>query len=420
MDNTAIMSIVIAVLIIMSAYFSGTEIAFASLNKVRLKNMANNGNRRAEKALALSENFDRILSTVLIGNNIVNIAAASIATVIFVNFFGEKGAWISTVVMTVLVLIFGEISPKVIAKDASESYAMFSTPILRILMFIFWPLHVVFGLWKKLIAKIIRTPSKKSFTEEELITIVEEAETEGEIDEHESKLIRSAIEFNDLDAEEIITPRVDLVAVPETTAVEEIRQTFFENRFSRLPVYRQSIDHIIGVIHEKDFLRNLIDKKEPIKNIIKPIICASPDVKISVLLRRLQQSKSHMAVIVDEFGGTEGIVTLEDILEELVGEIWDEHDEVIESFTEVEQNKFLVNANTDLDDFFEKFGLGKIPDDFEGQKLSKWVIKKIGHIPNIGDRFTYENLSVSVVKTDYRRVLEIEVELIPENNDNQQ
>ena len=420
MDNTAIMSIVIAVLIIISAYFSGTEIAFAGLNKVRLKNMANNGNRSAEKTLALSENFDRILSTVLIGNNIVNIAAASIATVIFVNYFGEKGAWISTVVMTVLVLIFGEISPKVIAKDASESFAMFSTPILRILMFIFWPLHVVFGLWKKLIAKIIRTPSKKSFTEEELITIVEEAETEGEIDEHESKLIRSAIEFNDLDAEEIITPRVDIVAVSETTPADEIKQTFFKNRFSRLPVYRQSIDHIIGVIHEKDFLRNLIDKKEPIKNIIKPIISASPDVKISVLLRRLQQSKSHIAVIIDEFGGTEGIVTLEDILEELVGEIWDEHDEVIESFTEVEQNKFLVNANTDLDDFYEKFGLGKIPADFEIQKVSGWVIQKIGHIPNIGDRFTYGNISVSVVKTDYRRVLEIEVEVVPDNNDSQQ
>ena len=420
MDNTAIMSIVIAVLIIMSAYFSGTEIAFAGLNKVRLKNMANNGNRSAEKTLALSENFDRILSTVLIGNNIVNIAAASIATVIFVNYFGEKGAWISTVVMTVLVLIFGEISPKVIAKDASESFAMFSTPILKILMFIFWPLHVVFGLWKKLIAKIIRTPSRKSFTEEELITIVEEAETEGEIDEHESKLIRSAIEFNDLDAEEIITPRVDIVAVSETTPADEIKQTFFKNRFSRLPVYRQSIDHIIGVIHEKDFLRNLIDKKEPIKNIIKPIISASPDVKISVLLRRLQQSKSHIAVIIDEFGGTEGIVTLEDILEELVGEIWDEHDEVIESFTEVEQNKFLVNANTDLDDFFEKFGLGKIPADFEIQKVSGWVIQMIGHIPNIGDRFTYSNISVSVVKTDYRRVLEIEVVVVPDNNDSQQ
>ena len=420
MDNTAIMSIVIAVLIIISAYFSGTEIAFAGLNKVRLKNMANNGNRSAEKTLALSENFDRILSTVLIGNNIVNIAAASIATVIFVNYFGEKGAWISTVVMTVLVLIFGEISPKVIAKDASESFAMFSTPILKILMFIFWPLHVVFGLWKKLIAKIIRTPSRKSFTEEELITIVEEAETEGEIDEHESKLIRSAIEFNDLDAEEIITPRVDIVAVSETTPADKIKQTFFKNRFSRLPVYRQSIDHIIGVIHEKDFLRNLIDKKEPIKNIIKPIISASPDVKISVLLRRLQQSKSHIAVIIDEFGGTEGIVTLEDILEELVGEIWDEHDEVIESFTEVEQNKFLVNANTDLDDFFEKFGLGKIPADFEIQKVSGWVIQMIGHIPNIGDRFTYSNISVSVVKTDYRRVLEIEVVVVPDNNDSQQ
>ncbi len=294
---------------------------------------------------------------------------------------------------------------------------MFSTPILKFFMVILWPFHFIFSLWKKLLVKIFKTQGKQSITEEELITLVEEAESDGEIDKHESKLIRSAIEFNDLDAEEILTPRVDIIAISKLSSIGEVKKTFLAHRFSRLPVYEDNIDRIVGVIHEKDFFSRIIEEDEPIKNIIKPILCASPNVKISVLLRRLQQSKSHMTVIVDEFGGTMGIVTLEDILEELVGEIWDEHDEVIENYTKIDENKYLVVANSNLDYFFEKFNLGKISDDYEGQKVSGWVIQNIGHIPNVGDSFTYENILISVVKTDYRRVLEIEVEVVATNTD---
>lgn len=417
MSSTSVTLIaVIAVLVMMSAYFSATETAFSSLNKIRLKSLANNGNKRAAHALSLLENYDKLLSTILIGNNIVNIASASIATVLFVEQFrlGNSGVTVSTVVMTVVVLIFGEISPKSLAKESPERFAMFSTPFLSFFVKLLTPLNFLFQQWKKLLNKLFKAEDDRGITEEELITIVDEAENEGGIDEHESELIRSAIEFNDLEVEEILTPRVDVVAVEENDPMDKIADAFRTNGLSRLPVYRETIDNIIGIIHEKDFYAQLYQNRNEIAPIIKTAVCATTSMPVSKLLRLLQGSKTHMAIVIDEFGGTAGIVTLEDILEELVGEIWDEHDEVVEEFKKNPDGSYLVSCSADLEDMFELLGLSE---EVDTSTVSGWVIDELGGVPKVGDNFTYENLHVTVTRTDFRRVLEIRVELLPEQEE---
>jgi len=341
-DNILGIVVILILMLLISAYFSASETAFTGLNRSRLKTMANEGDKKAVRALNMAENYDRLLYTTLIGNNVVNIFATSLATTLFVSLFPQSGVLYSTVVMSAAILLFGEITPKSFAKQSPEDFAIFSTPLMRFFAIVFWPLNFLFSLWLKLMRKIFTFDDNISTTEDELITIVDEAEADGGIGPMESELIRSAIEFNDLDVEDILTPRIDVVAVEENDSIEKIEEVFVANSFSRLPVYRQSIDFIIGVIHEKDFLAQKHYNETSIKPIIKNIIYASPTMKISTLLRILQKSKSHLAVVLDEFGGTEGIVTLEDILEELVGEIWDEHDEVIEPIVVKEDNTVIA------------------------------------------------------------------------------
>ncbi|WP_297992191.1 HlyC/CorC family transporter [uncultured Clostridium sp.] len=409
-DNVPILIVVIAILIIMSAYFSATETAFSSLNKIKLKNLAVNGSKRAENTLKLTKKFDSILSTILIGNNIVNIASASIATIVFTEFFGNAGVTLSTIVMTIVVLIFGEISPKSLAKESPEKFAMFSTPILKGLLILFTPLNFLFGLWKRIISKVIKVEEISIEVEEELLTIVEEAEIKGGIDEHESKLIRSAIEFNDLDADQILTARVDLISIPKEATIEEVRKVFKENKFSRIPVYESNIDNIIGVIHEKDFYDILDENKDTMDSIIKPIVYVTSNTKISELLKKFQYLKNHMAVVIDEFGGTMGIITLEDVLEELVGEIWDEHDEIVEYFKRLDENRYSVICSVSLADFFEEFSMKEEIDDFEVQTVNGWIVNEFGYLPKIGESFLYKNLNIYISKIEGRRVKEIIVE----------
>lgn len=409
-DNVPILIVVIAILIIMSAYFSATETAFSSLNKIKLKNLAVNGSKRAENTLKLTKKFDSILSTILIGNNIVNIASASIATIVFTEFFGNAGVTLSTIVMTIVVLIFGEISPKSLAKESPEKFAMFSTPILKGLLILFTPLNFLFGLWKRIISKVIKVEEISIEVEEELLTIVEEAEIKGGIDEHESKLIRSAIEFNDLDADQILTARVDLISIPKEATIEEVRKVFKENKFSRIPVYESNIDNIIGVIHEKDFYDILDENKDTMDSIIKPIVYVTSNTKISELLKKFQYLKNHMAVVIDEFGGTMGIITLEDVLEELVGEIWDEHDEIVEYFKRLDENRYSVICSVSLANFFEEFSMKEEIDDFEVQTVNGWIVNEFGYLPKIGESFLYKNLNIYISKIEGRRVKEIIVE----------
>lgn len=410
MDSSPGLILWLIVLITCSAYFSATETAFSSLSRIRLKNLANDGNKKAELALALSENYDKLLSTILIGNNVVNIAASSLATILFLQVSQSHGAMLSTIVMTVVVLIFGEISPKSLAKEAPESFAMFSAPILRVIMTVLAPFNWLFGCWKVLLNKIFKTKSDRGITEQELLTMVEEAQSEGGIDEQEGDLIKSAIEFNDMEAGEILTPRVDLTAVDIAEDQQAIYNIFMETKFSRIPVYKETIDNIVGVIHQRDFFVMIRTKGQTMEDIIKPAIFVSESIKISKLIKHLQKSQAHMAIVTDEYGGTKGIVTMEDILEELVGEIWDEHDDVVEDMEKISETEYLVSGSADVEEVLELFGL---TEETEQNTVTGWVMEKLEKMPEIGDVFEEDGLHVTVKELDGRRVGKVLMQYTP-------
>ena len=338
-----------------------------------------------------------MLSTILIGNNIVNIASASLATIVFTHVLGDAGVSVSTAVMTVIVLIFGEISPKNLAKEHPEAFARFSAPFLRLLITILTPINFIFSQWKKLLNKIFKKKSDNRMTQEELKTIVDEAQSEGGIDEEKGELIRSAIEFDDLTADDILTPRVDIVGIDEECPFQEISDIFLKNTYSRLPVYSDSIDNIIGIVHEKDYFSAQKSGISDIKQVMKKVLYISRTVKISDLLRTLQKTKSHMAIVVDEFGGTEGLVTMEDIIEELVGDIWDEHDVVIDYFNQIDDHTYVINCSADLHDLFEEFDLGD-SDEFESASVGGWAMELLGKIPSVGDTFDFKGWHITVTK----------------------
>ena len=396
--------IVLVILVALSSFFSATETAFLSFNKARMKSIAKQGNRRAQLVIDLEEKYDKLLSTILIGNNIVNILASSMATIIFVGFFGNAGVTISTVVMTVGILIFGEISPKTLAKDHADGLAMVIAPVISLLMGLFTPFTWLFSQWKKLLTIVFPSKGEQGMTEEELLTIVAEAEEDGGIDEQESDLIRSAIEFNDRTAEEILTHRVDVVAVDVTSTMDEIETVFRESGFSRLPVYEENVDNIVGIVNAKDF--HARRASATLKDIMRPALFVTTGSKTAALLETLQKAKSHIAIVTDEYGGTAGIVTMEDIIEELVGEIYDEHDEVIEEFKKLPDGSYQIECSADLAKMQE---LLNISGEFDSATVSGWVVAQLERIPVVGDSFVFENLTVHVTKVDSKRVLEINV-----------
>lgn len=407
MDSHSIgLILALIVLVSLSAFFSATETAYMSLNRVRIKNMANDGDRRARRVMKLLDSYDRLLATVLIGNNIVNISSASIATVLFVSFFKNNGATVSTVVMTLVVLIFGEITPKSLAKEAADSFALKVAGPVTVLNTLFFPLSFLLIHLKSAVSRLIRVEKSGGITEDELLTLVDEAEQDGGIDSGEKELLHNVIEFTDLDAGDILTPRIDVVAIDIEETPTELQKLFEETGFSRIPVYRETIDNIVGVVNEKDFHRNLRGTENTIESILQPALFIPPSVKISELLKQLQQKKVHIAVVVDEFGGTEGIVTIEDIVEELVGEIWDEHDTVAAEIRKIGENTFAVPASTELSEFFEHFD---VEEETDVSTVNGWVTAHIGKIPAVGDTFDFENLTVTVTATDEQRASEIEV-----------
>lgn len=408
-SHSTTLILILIVLLFLSAYFSATETAFSSLNRIRLKNRAAAGNKRAKLAYALSEDYDELLSTILVGNNLVNIASTAMATVLFTRALGEgAGPTVSTIVMTVTVLIFGEVAPKSLAKEAPESFAMISAPVIRVLIVLLKPVNFLFTQLKKGLKKLFRISSSRSVTDSELLTIVEEAEQEGGIDQDESAMLRNVIEFDDIEAIDIMTPRVDVEAVSKDSSKEEVARLFRETGYSRLPVYEETIDSIVGVIHEKDFYTYVWDDEKNFLDILKSAEFIPPSMKISDLLKLLQQNKLHMAVIVDEFGGTEGIVTLEDVIEELVGEIWDEHDAVVqESFRKIDSGAYRVYCSTDLDDLFDFF---HISCETEASTINGWLTENLDRIPVAGDSFEYEGLVFTVTKAENNRAEEIIVQ----------
>ncbi len=415
MDNS-VSIIIIAVCIILSMYFSATETAFSCLNRIRIKNKAENGNKRASLVLKMVDKYDEMLSTILVGNNIVNILCSSVATLLFVNLLKDPdlGATVSTVVITALLLVFGEISPKTIAKEHPEGLAMFSAPVLHFLMIILTPVTFIFKLWQKLISMVFKSSDDQGITEEELLTIVDEAEQDGNLDKDESELIRSAIEFNELEVRDIFTPRIDISAIPADITKEEAAKVFSETGYSRLPVYEGSLDNVTGILYLKDFYNSAFNRKTNISDIIKPVIFVPKSKKISDLRKELQQQQLHIAVVMDEFGCTVGIVTLEDILEELVGEIWDEHDEIIREISKVDENKYLVSGKANIEKVFEMLDMES---DFEAVTVGGWVMETLERIPAAGDSFTYQNLQVQVLKMMGKRIEQIELVRLPEETD---
>ena len=395
-----------AACLILSAYFSATETAFSSANSTRLKTLAEKGSKKAKLACELLEHYDKLLSTILIGNNIVNILMASIGTVLFVRHYGDAGATISTVVVTVVVLVFGEISPKSVAKDCAERFAMFSAPILQVFLFVLTPLNFLFSLWKKLLAKVFHLNGESKMSQEELLMLVDEVQQDGSIDKNEGELIKNAIDFSEQQAQDILIHRVDLAALPITASKEEVAALFTETKYSRLLIYQDSIDHILGTVHQKDFYVGCGITEKPLPEIIVPPLFVLENEPISRLLKTLQKAKTHVAVVVDEYGGTCGIVTMEDILEELVGEIWDEHDEIEVFIRKTGANTFLVDAGMDFDEFAAYF---QLKTDSEMTSVSGWVMEQFGRVPESGERITAGPLDVLVTKVDNHRIEEIQI-----------
>lgn len=415
MESEGLSLAIIVFCIIMSAYFSATETAFSSLNRIRVKNLAEKGDKKAALVMRLSENYDVLLSTILIGNNIVNIASAALATLIFVRFLGEEaGASISTVVTTVVVLIFGEVSPKSIAKESPERFAMFSAPLLNFFIIVLTPFNFFFKQWKRFLSMIFKTNENNSITEEELLTIVEEAELEGGINKQEGTLIKSAIEFSELEAVDILTPRVDVVAVSSKVTKEEVAEKFRETGFSRLPVYEDTIDNIVGIVYQKDFHNRVYHHEKELSDIIRPAFYTTKNKKIGELLKELQTKKSHIAIVIDEFGGTIGIVTMEDILEELVGEIWDEHDTVVHEIEKISDNEYIVQGKVNIEDMFELLGKEA---EFSVQTVSGWIMDILENLPKENQSFEYEDLKVTVLKMDKNRIKKVKIVKFDKENE---
>lgn len=408
-------SIAIIILIMFSAYFSATETAFTSVNRIRIKNLAGNGDKRAKRVLELTDKYDSLLSTILIGNNIVNILITVIATLLFVELYGSLGPTIATIVTTVLILIFGEITPKSLAKEIPEKTSMSFGGSIRLVMMIFTPLNFLFGAWKKLVGKVFKMDAEQGITEEELLTMVEEAETEGGLDEERSELIQNAIEFNGLEAWDILTPRVDVAAIEVDTCKDDILKLFRDTGFSRIPVYDDDIDNILGVLNQKDFHNYIYGTSADIREYVAPVVFIPETMKLPVILKKMQTTKTHMAVVIDEYGGLAGIVTLEDILEELVGEIYDEHDTVIsQEIMPLYDGSYRVKGSANVEKLFDFFD---VDDYIDPVTVNGWVVLELDKLPETGDYFEYRSeeklFKVRVTKADERKALEINLKVEP-------
>jgi CBS domain containing-hemolysin-like protein len=406
MNNITLILICLGLLLILSAFFSAAEMAFSSLNRIKLKNIAASGNKKARLALKLAEHYDSLLSTVLIGNNIVNIASSALCTVLMVGMFGGAGVTVATAIMTIVILLFGEISPKTLAKEAPERIAVAIAPTLRLFMIILTPISYLAILWKKLVIGFFHVKSNRAITEAELLTFVEEARQDGGINEREESMIRRTIEFDELTAGDIFTPRIDIAAVTVTDSAALIEKKFRDTGFSRLPVYQDTIDQITGVVLLKDFF----GATKPLADIIKPVLFITKTLKIARLLKLLQERKMHIAVLVDEFGGTVGMVTVEDIVEELVGEIWDEHDNIVEPVLKIADGIYRIQGSVSLVSIQELFP-GAVPadDDSRTTTVAGWVLEQAGGVPKEGDTFNLTTALLTVSKVVHHRVVELTV-----------
>lgn len=396
--------IIIIALLVMSAIFSGSEMAFSSVNKIRLKNYAAQGNKRAERALKIANSFDNALTTILIGNNIVNILSTSISTVLFTELLGPGGVGAATAVMTVLVLIFGEITPKSYAKNHAESVSLVMAEPLWILIKLLTPVVALFRILQNAMKPKEEQPT---VTEDELKYMIEEIEEQGVLEEQESDLVRSALEFDEITVDEILIPRVNVVAVERNEDFNKIKDIFLTEMYSRLPVYEKSVDNIIGIITNKNFFRLVNEGKEDISEIIQDVIHLSDLKLISEALKEMQKNKMHMAVVLDQYGGTKGIITLEDIIEELVGEIYDENDEVIDTFVKTGENEYEVSGELSIGDLLENLGLPENEIESSGNTVGGWVMELLGHVAEEGETAESGAFRLTVISVEDKKIQKI-------------
>lgn len=417
MNHVASLILILIILTVFSGIFSANETAYSCASRIKLKNMQNDGNAAAGSVLKILDKFDKFLTTILIANNIVNIMAATLGTVLFTLILSGNGPAVSTIVITITTLMFGEVAPKSLAKRAPERFACSQCGFVRFCEVVLRPLSLLLTGWTWIVNRVIPVEEDDSDISDELQTMVDEAQKEGDLEEHESDLISAAIDFNDLDVKDVLTPRVDVVACDIRISAQELEKTFRLHSFSRIPIYENSIDNIVGVIHEKDFYELMYHSGESIRKIIKPVIYTSPNTHISTLLKQLQAAKLHLAVVLDEYGGTDGIITLEDIVEELVGEIWDEHDTVQQFYKKIDENTWIVKGDAEIDDLIKRFNVEEEDEEFDFITVSGWAIHELGHIPHVDESFDYRNLHVTVTKADQRKVLEVKVEIRPEEEE---
>jgi len=399
------------ILLMLSAFFSATETSYTTSNKIRLKSMADGGNAAAKRVLKLTENYDKFISTVLVGNNIVNIGSASIAAILFSRFFPEEtAAAISTVVMTLIILVFAETLPKSIAKVHAEKIAMVLSRGVDIFAILFSPVVFI------LMILIRLTGTKKgaespSVTEDELKYIIESIEEEGILEESESNLVQSALDFDETTVQEIMTPRSNIVAVNINDTPDVVLQKILKEGYTRMPVYNDNIDSILGVINAKDVLTRVASgKRIALRSLVKPVAFAYLTMNISPLLNELRQNKTHLAIVVDDYGSTKGIVTMEDILEELVGEIWDEHDEIIDEIVSVGDEIYEISGNANLEDLFDELEIDGKNFECDYNTAGGWALAVFERIPKVGEAFSYQNLKITILEADEQRVLKLKIE----------
>ena len=412
--NPTLLILMLSFLVI-SAFFSMTEMAFSSAGKLKLKTLVEKDVNGSKKALWIVDNFDRTLITLLVGNNIANIALTSIAFMFFSQLFVDLSAEsadlvvgiMNTAVMTIIILIFGEILPKSMAKSHTEAINLRISGFVYFLIKLMTPLTYLFLVLNRKVMSKVDTDTKVSVTESELETIIDTMEEEGSIDEEEADMLQKVLDLSDINVEEIMTPRVDMIAIELDDTIEVIKNLFFKNKFSRIPVYDDRIDNIIGVLSERDFYTKLIKgQKINLRTITRKPIFVPASSKVDALIELLQANNSHMAFVVDEYGGLDGIVTMEDALEELVGEIYDEHDDVDEPIKKMGEFTYIIDADYDVEDLFEDLELGEPPVS-ESVTIGGWLFEKFQDIPEIGEKIEqiiyynqeYDDLS-EIVKED--------------------
>lgn len=408
--NDIILWVSIAFLIAFSAFFSSSETAFASYNRIRMKKLAVDGNKKAAKIVKLNGQYNKVLTAILIGNNIVNIAASTIGTLLFTSYFGAMGAGISTIFLTVVLLVFGEIIPKTLANDNAEWVCMKNIVGVWFFVLVFSPLIFVFDKLKKFVSKIDKSDKQPMITEQELKFMIEEIEGQGVLENRESELVRSALDLDEITASEVMTPRVDLISIEVSEKIENVKKVFLSERYSRLPVYEKNIDNIIGVLSEKDFFRAYFSNDSfDIRNMLKKALLVPPRTNISELMKNFQQGKTHMAIVVDQYGGIEGVITFEDILEQLIGNIYDEKDAKEHFMQKIDDFTWWINPDISVNDMYRKVCDSEFKGETESNTMGGWILEKLEKLPKEGDKFMFDNLEITVSKMEDKRITGITV-----------